>query len=173
MCSSPVPLKIYTDGSCLGPPGKVGGWAAILERKGDSLELTGGEEVSTNNRAELMAVIMALRAIPESFVGPVIVFSDSKYVTRSVTNGSMRRWQRFDWHVNEEQTKSLVNGLLWQELAFLLDRRPDVTFRWVRGHSGNSKSVQADKLARKAATDVLAQQEFWQRNAQEVLVDRS
>ena len=164
MDSSPAPLKIYTDGSCLGPPGRVGGWAAILERKGAAIELTGGEEVSTNNRAELMAVIMALRAIPESFSGSVILYSDSQYVTKSVSSGLMRKWQQFDWHVNEEQTKPLVNGILWQELAFLLDRRPDVTFRWVRGHSGNSKNTQADKLAKKAAADVLAQQAFWRRN---------
>ena len=110
---------IYTDGSCLKNPGGLGGYAAVIYR-GDELieELSGGDVVTTNNRMELMAVIVGLHAVRERSV--ITLYSDSQYVIKTLTQGWKRR----------------KNLDLWARL----DRaaRPHrVTWHWIRGHHGN------------------------------------
>ena len=77
-------LVIYTDGACSGNPGP-GGWGVVMYYRNKSKELFGGEKDTTNNRMELMGAIKALEAIKPSFKGPVILFTDSTYVLKGIT----------------------------------------------------------------------------------------
>ena len=124
---------IYTDGSCLKNPGGPGGYAAVIYR-GDELieELSGGDVVTTNNRMELMAVIVGLHAVRERSV--ITLYSDSQYVIKTLTQG----WKR------------LKNVDLWSRLDQAA-RPHDVDWQWVRGHNGNAGNVRADALANRAA----------------------
>jgi ribonuclease HI len=124
---------IYTDGSCLKNPGGPGGYAAVIYR-GDELieELSGGDVVTTNNRMELMAVIVGLHAVRERSV--ITLYSDSQYVIKTLTQG----WKR------------MKNVDLWTRLDQAA-RPHDVDWQWVRGHNGNAGNVRADALANRAA----------------------
>jgi ribonuclease HI len=124
---------IYTDGSCLKNPGGPGGYAAVIYR-GDELieELSGGDVVTTNNRMELMAVIVGLHAVREQSV--ITLYSDSQYVIKTLTQG----WKR------------MKNVDLWTRLDQAA-RPHDVDWQWVRGHNGNAGNVRADALANRAA----------------------
>jgi ribonuclease HI len=124
---------IYTDGSCLKNPGSPGGYAAVIYR-GDELieELSGGDVVTTNNRMELMAVIVGLHAVRERSV--ITLYSDSQYVIKTLTQG----WKR------------MKNVDLWTRLDQAA-RPHDVDWQWVRGHNGNAGNVRADALANRAA----------------------
>ena len=121
-------IEIYTDGSCLKNPGGPGGWAAIIVQNGSEEELHGGENETTNNRMEMTAVIEGLVALPES--SEAKVFSDSQYVINTMT----RNWKR-----NKNQD-------LWAKLDTAVQRR-NVTWQWVRGHSGHLMNERADRLA--------------------------
>jgi ribonuclease HI len=120
-------VEIYTDGACLGNPGP-GGWAAIVVENGSRRVLCGGDEHTTNNRMEMLAVINGLKAVPES--AQVIVCSDSQYVVNTMT----RNWKR-----NKNQD-------LWDKLDSEVGKRK-VKWQWVRGHNGHPQNEEADKLA--------------------------
>ena len=124
---------IYTDGSCLKNPGGPGGYAAVIFWDGEMIEeLSGGDAVTTNNRMELMAAIIGLRAVREpSFI---TLYSDSQYLIKTLTLG----WKR------------MKNVDLWARLDQAV--KPHcVTWQWVRGHNGNPGNVRADALANQAA----------------------
>ena len=120
-------INIYTDGACQDNPGP-GGWAAIIEQDGESRELAGREERTTNNRMEIMAAIKGLEAIPDG--SSVTLHSDSRYLVNTMTRG----WKRN------------VNTDLWEQLDALVASR-DVKWQWVRGHAGHPQNERADKLA--------------------------
>ena len=124
---------IYTDGSCLKNPGGPGGYAAVIFR-GDEMveELSGGDAVTTNNRMELMAVIVGLRAVLEPAV--ITLYSDNQYVIKTLTLG----WKR------------MKNVDLWARLDAAA-RPHRVSWQWVRGHNGNPGNVRADTLVNRAA----------------------
>ena len=124
-------IEIYTDGSCDVNPGP-GGWAAIIVEEGSKRVLRGREDKTTNNRMEIRAVIEGLQALPES--AEATVFSDSQYVVNTMTQ---------NWRRN-------ANTDLWQELDAEVAKRR-VSWRWVRGHSGNPLNEEADTLAREEA----------------------
>lgn len=86
-------IEVHTDGSCLGNPGP-GGWAALLRYNGREKELAGGEAVSTNNRMELMAAIMALETLTEPC--QIVLHTDSQYVRQGITEW-MPGWVRRNW----------------------------------------------------------------------------
>ncbi|MCK5384884.1 MAG: ribonuclease HI [Alphaproteobacteria bacterium] len=134
-------VEIYTDGACSGNPGP-GGWGALLRYNGYEKELCGGDEETTNNRMEMMAVIKALEALTKP--SQVKLYTDSKYVMHGVT-----QWLE-GWKVNGWKTaskKPVKNQELWQIINELVGKH-SVEFVWVKGHSGHSDNERADALAR-------------------------
>lgn len=133
-------VEIFTDGACRGNPGP-GGWGAILRYKGKEKSLYGGERETTNNRMELMAAIMAL----ESLTRPcrVHLTTDSQYVMKGITEW-MANWKKRGWRTAGRQPVKNVD--LWQRLDQALAPH-EVTWEWVRGHTGHPENEQADALA--------------------------
>ena len=136
---------IHTDGSCIGNPGP-GGYAAILEFRGQQKELSGGFRRTTNNRMEILAVIEGLEALTEPCW--VTVYSDSQYVVNAIEKGWARKWKGNGWMRNKRE--AAVNPDLWDRLLGLLDKH-EVKLEWVRGHAGNPGNMRADRLAVAAA----------------------
>ncbi len=138
-------ISIHTDGSCIGNPGP-GGYAAILEYRGQERELSGGFRRTTNNRMEMLAVIAGLEALTEPRA--VTVYSDSRYVVDAIEKGWAKRWKANGWMRNKRERA--VNPDLWERLLNALEKH-DVELKWVRGHAGNAGNERADKLAVAAA----------------------
>ena len=138
-------ISIHTDGSCLGNPGP-GGYAAILQHRGQERELSGGFRHTTNNRMEILAVIAGLDALTERC--SVTVYSDSRYVVDAIEKGWARKWKANGWMRNKRE--AAVNPDLWERLLSSLSRH-EVKFQWVRGHAGNEGNTRADRLAVAAA----------------------
>jgi ribonuclease HI len=137
-------VSIHTDGACLGNPGP-GGWAAILTSGIHEKELAGSERMTTNNRMELMAAIMALEALARP--SQVTLHSDSRYVLDGIEKW-MPGWKARGWKTAEK--KPVKNDDLWRRLDEARSHH-DVSWVWVRGHSGNPMNERADTLARRAA----------------------
>ena len=134
-------VELYTDGACCGNPGP-GGWGAILRYNGVEKELSGGEEMTTNNRMELTAVIQGLLALRESCV--VELWSDSKYVIDALEKGWAWGWRKKGWIKSDK--KPALNPDLW---AMLLDltRQHEMHYHWVKGHADNEFNNRCDALA--------------------------
>ncbi len=139
-------VQLITDGSCLGNPGP-GGWAAILRHGQHKRELSGSEERTTNNRMELRAVIEGLQALNEPC--HVAVEIDSQYVRNGVTRW-IHRWKRNGWKTASRQP--VKNKDLWKHLDAATNRH-EVSWTWVKGHSGHVDNSRCDALARKAAVE--------------------
>ena len=137
-------VEIFTDGACKGNPGP-GGWGAILRMGAHEKELSGGERATTNNRMELLAAIRALEALRTPCA--VTLFTDSRYVIDGMTQW-LAGWKRRGW-VNAAK-KPVANADLWQALDEAAARH-EVSWRWVRGHSGHKENERADRLASDAA----------------------
>lgn len=136
-------VNIYTDGSAIGNPGP-GGYGVIMEwvDKKYIKEFSGGYQMTTNNRMELLAVILALESLK---IEPmeVIVFSDSKYVIESVEKKWVFNWQK-------KQFKGKKNHDLWQRYL-LIHCKHRVRFQWVKGHNKHPQNERCDSLAVNAA----------------------
>lgn len=137
-------VEIHTDGSCLGNPGP-GGWAAVLRHQGREREMSGGETLTTNNRMELMAAIMALEALIEPC--NATLQTDSQYVRQGITEW-MANWVRRNWKTAGGD--AVKNRDLWERLH-AANQRHSVEWRWVKGHSGDPDNERVDLLARQAA----------------------
>ena len=135
-------VDIYTDGACLGNPGP-GGYGAVLLDGGHRKELSGGFRLTTNNRMEIMAVIKGLEALEERC--SVSLYSDSQYVVNAISKGWAKRWKANGWKRNSKGEKAL-NPDLWDKMLDLCGKH-EVTFKWVRGHSGNKENERCDSLA--------------------------
>ena len=134
-------VTIYTDGACSGNPGP-GGWGAILEWNGVEKELSGGENPTTNNRMELLAVISALEKLNQSCI--VELYSDSKYVIDALTKGWLTSWIKNGWRKADK--KAVMNVDLWQRLLPLLEKH-EMHYHWVKGHAENEKNNRCDQMA--------------------------
>ena len=134
-------VTIYTDGACSGNPGP-GGWGAILEWNGVEKELSGGENPTTNNRMELLAVISALEKLNQSCI--VELYSDSKYVIDALTKGWLTSWIKNGWRKADK--KEVLNVDLWQRLLPLLEKH-EMHYHWVKGHAENEKNNRCDQMA--------------------------
>jgi ribonuclease HI len=134
-------VEIFTDGACSGNPGP-GGWGAILRFNGATRELSGGEQLTTNNRMELMAAISALNALKEPCT--VDLHTDSSYVKDGISSW-IEGWKRRGWKTADN--KPVKNVELWQALDEAR-RRHKVTWHWVKGHAGHPENERADELAR-------------------------
>jgi ribonuclease HI len=139
-------VDIYTDGACSGNPGP-GGWGVLLRYDGHEKELYGGEPLTTNNRMELMAAIMAL----ESLKRPVKarLHTDSQYLRGGITQW-IHDWKRKGWRTADK--KPVKNVDLWQRLEAALARHA-VEWLWVRGHAGHPENERADALARRGVLE--------------------
>jgi len=133
-------VQIYTDGACSGNPGP-GGWGAVLLYGKSKKEMSGFEEVTTNNRMELVSVITALEILKEPC--EVNLYTDSKYVANAVNLGWLESWQKKGWKRKGGEVK---NPDLWIRLMPLL-KTHKVTFVWVKGHSDNEYNNRCDELA--------------------------
>jgi ribonuclease HI len=143
--SAPKKVIIYTDGACLGNPGP-GGYGVVLLYGGRRKELAGGFRLTTNNRMEMMAVIVGLRALKESC--SVTVYCDSQYVVNAIEKGWAARWRANGWKRGKKD--KAVNPDLWEQLLDLCDKH-DVKMVWVRGHSGVKENERCDELSVAAA----------------------
>lgn len=141
-------ITVYTDGSCLGNPGR-GGWAWVVPAGPFA---SGAEVRTTNQRMEVTAVLEALRALrPEAGAGGLLVRSDSTYVVNCFRQRWWAGWERRGWR--NAQGKPVANRELWEPLLELaLDRTVPVRFEWVKGHSGDHWNDVVDELAVAAAT---------------------
>lgn len=137
-------VEIHTDGSCLGNPGP-GGWAAVLRYQGRERELAGGEALTTNNRMELMAAIMALETLSEPC--RITLQTDSQYVRQGITEW-MANWVRRNWKTAGGD--AVKNRDLWERLHAACQRHA-IEWRWVKGHSGDPDNERVDSLARNEA----------------------
>ncbi len=137
-------LIIYTDGACSGNPGP-GGWGAMLTHKGRTKEIYGGEADTTNNRMEMMAAIEAFRSVKSSYVGTIIIYTDSKYLMDGMTKW-LEGWKARGWKKSDK--KPVLNEDLWKQLD-MLAQKLDIDWRWVKGHSGDPGNERADELARR------------------------
>ena len=142
MKSSEKPfVEIYADGACSGNPG-VGGYGAIL-RSGDKVrELSGCDQMTTNNRMELMGVISALEALKNQC--RVRVTTDSTYVMKGMTEW-INTWMRNNWR--NSQKKEVLNRDLWERLLKAAGPH-EIEWVWIKGHNGHIENERCDLLAR-------------------------
>lgn len=130
-------IYLYTDGAASGNPGP-GGYGVVLKCGTFVKEISGGFAKTTNNRMELLAVIVGLEAIKWDNAR-VEVWSDSKYVVNAITEGWLEKWILKDW-------KKVKNPDLWQRFLPLY-RAHQVTFHWIKGHAGHPENERCDRLA--------------------------
>ena len=133
-------VLIYSDGACQGNPGP-GGWAAVLMYKGQTKEISGGELATTNNRMELRGAIEALNALREKC--EVEFYTDSKYVQDGITSW-IKGWKARGWKTKDKSP--VKNEDLWRALDEATGKH-QVTWKWVRGHSGQEHNERCDVLA--------------------------
>ncbi len=134
-------IVIYTDGASQGNPGP-GGYGVVMKYKQHRKEISEGFQKTTNNRMELLAVIVALEALKEKNL-PVTIYSDSKYVVDSVEKGWLWGWVKKGF-------KGKKNKDLWQRFIPAY-KNQKVKFKWVKGHAGIPENERCDELAVKAA----------------------
>ena len=139
-------IFLFTDGASSGNPGP-GGYGVILRCGSKEKEMSGGFACTTNNRMELLAVIVGLEAIKwEKAV--VEVYSDSSYVVKALNEGWLQNWERKGW-------KKVKNVDLWQRFLAVY-KRHKVTFNWVKGHAGHPENERCDALAVAAGSGAFA-----------------
>jgi ribonuclease HI len=145
---SDAEVTIYTDGACSGNPGP-GGWGALLIAGDRRKEIKGGEPLTTNNRMELTAAIMALETLKRPCV--VDLWTDSQYVRQGVTSW-LYGWKANGWRTADK--KPVKNAQLWQRLDAARARH-EVRWHWVRGHAGHELNEHVDALAREGMAPFL------------------
>lgn len=134
-------IIVYTDGAALGNPGP-GGYGVVMMYGQHRKELSEGFRYTTNNRMELLAVIMALRHIKNKQLS-ILVHTDSKYVCDAIAKRWLQGWVRKNW-------KNVKNTDLWKEYI-QVSQEFDVKFKWVKGHAGIVENERCDFLATEAA----------------------
>ena len=139
-------VEAFTDGACSGNPGP-GGWGVVLRAGQHEKELSGGEPLTTNNRMEMMAAIVALEALKEHC--EVILSTDSQYVRQGITQW-IHNWKKRGWKTADK--KPVKNVDLWQRLDAALGQHK-IKWEWVKGHAGHPENERCDELARAAASN--------------------
>jgi ribonuclease HI len=144
-------IELFTDGACKGNPG-LGGWGVLIKNSNILNELKGFQQLTTNNRMELIAVIEGLKSIKEN--AHIEITTDSMYVKNGI-NQWINNWKRNGWKTAAK--KPVKNKDLWQELDELVQNY-SIKWIWVKGHSGHPGNERADQLANEAI------EEFQDRN---------
>jgi ribonuclease HI len=142
-------VQIYTDGGCRGNPG-IGGWGALLEYGEKQKTLKGNAKLTTNNQMELTAIIEALKSLKSDKVA-IDLYTDSKYALDGI-NSWIKGWKKNNWKTATK--KPVKNQELWQELD-ALNQKYDISWHWVKGHSGNRGNDIVDELANIAMDGLL------------------
>ena len=133
-------VEIFTDGACSGNPGP-GGWGAILRYGDHEKELSGFSRHTTNNRMELLAAISAIEALKRTTVGELT--TDSSYVRDGITKW-IHNWKKKGW--KKSNRKPVENRDLWERLDAAASSH-NITWHWIRGHTGHAENERADQLA--------------------------
>ncbi len=141
-------VTLYTDGACSGNPG-IGGYGGILMYCDVKKEYSGAEEETTNNRMEIMAVIVGLKRLKYPCI--VDVYSDSAYTVNAFNEGWIYVWKKNGW--KKADKKEVLNVDLWEEL-YSLTKTHEVTFHKVAGHADNALNNRCDALARNAVEEL-------------------
>ncbi|MDR1048635.1 MAG: ribonuclease HI [Synergistaceae bacterium] len=142
-------VVIYTDGGASPNPG-LGGWAAVLcsPEHGREREIYGSEADTTNNRMELTAAIMALRALKRPC--RVELHTDSTYLRNAFAKGWLEKWQKNGWKTSNKEP--VLNQDLWQELLSL-SQTHEIEWRWTKGHAEDALNNRCDALVQKAKSE--------------------
>ena len=138
-------VTIYTDGACIKNPGP-GGYGIVLLYGKHRKELSGGFRLTTNNRMEILAAIVGLKALKTRC--NVTIYSDSRYLVDAMMLGWAERWRANNWR--RTKTEMAINPDLWRQLLELCPQH-QVKFVWVQGHAGNIENERCDQLATQAA----------------------
>lgn len=144
-------IRIFTDGAAQGNPGP-GGYGTVLKFNSHVKELSEGFRLTTNNRMELLAVIIGLEAIKKEGIA-VTIYSDSKYVVDSVEKGWIWTWQKKNFAKKK-------NADLWQRYI-PLHQKLKPKFVWIKGHAGHPENERCDQLAVQAAEGYDLQTDLW------------
>lgn len=137
-------VEVFTDGSCLGNPGP-GGYGIVLRYKQNEKQIARGFTLTTNNRMEMMAAVVALRTLKEPC--KVVLTTDSQYVRQGITQW-IHNWKKRGWKTADK--KPVKNADLWQALD-KESARHEVEWHWVKGHAGHRENEICDEIARAAA----------------------
>ena len=140
-------ILIYTDGACFGNPGP-GGYGAILIYGDHRKEISGGFRLTTNNRMEILAPIMAIKALKPGQKYKIRIYTDSRLVVDSIMKGWARKWRANGWMRTKKD--QALNADLWAELLDQIDKH-DVEIRWVEGHAGQPENERCDVISKQAA----------------------
>lgn len=149
-----LPINLYTDGASRGNPGP-GGYGVVLKCGEHYKEISAGYECTTNNRMELLAVIVGLEAIKRDNA-QVNVYSDSTYVVKAVTDGWLVKWQ-------QKGLEKQKNADLWERFIQVY-KKHQIRFFWIKGHDGHPENERCDKLAVQAATSANLLKDFGYEN---------
>jgi ribonuclease HI len=141
-------IKMYTDGACKGNPGP-GGWGVILFYQQHEKTLLGAEMATTNNRMELTAAIKGLQSLSRAC--QVELYTDSQYLKQGMTQW-LDAWKKRGWKTANHQP--IKNIDLWQTLDGLSTQH-QISWYWVKAHSGHPENERADALANQAITELL------------------
>lgn len=137
-------VTIYTDGACKGNPGP-GAYGVVLLFGEHRREVSAGYRLTTNNRMELLAAITALNLLQQPC--KVELHSDSKYLVQAINDRWIDGWQKKGW-VNSKK-EPVKNKDLWLQLLDAIGSH-DITWKWVKGHAGNTENERCDELANEA-----------------------
>jgi ribonuclease HI len=138
--------EIYTDGSCLGNPGR-GGWGVVS----DNFKLSAGQPNATNNQMEMTAILKALEECSKRDIQEVRIFTDSNYVKNGI-NVWIINWKKNGWRTSTGTP--VKNKELWMAIDEARNKLGLVEWKWVKAHNGNPKNEEVDKLARDSANKV-------------------
>lgn len=134
-------ISIYTDGSSRGNPGP-GGYGIVMKSGSHYKEISGGYAITTNNRMELLAVIIGLESVKSS-KAKITVYSDSSYVVKAVNEGWLTKW-------NSKDFSKIKNPDLWKRFLLIYTNK-NVIFEWIKGHAGHLENERCDTLAVEAS----------------------
>lgn len=138
-------VVVYTDGGAAGNPGPGGYGVVLIPPQGERKELSGGYRLTTNNRMELMAAIVALEYLDDNL--PILLHSDSRYMVDAINKKWALSWRKKGW--KRADGNPAKNPDLWERLLNRLETL-QVVFRWVKGHAGHAWNERCDQLAGQA-----------------------
>ena len=145
-------IRIFTDGACSENPGP-GGWAVVFNSADKCKTFSGNEQLTTNNRMELKAVIESFKKILSKRSKDNIEFelySDSAYVVNSINNGWIEKWKQNNWRTTK--LDDVKNRDLWEEFSHLYEEIQSLNIPIkiikIKGHAGNTFNELVDKLAK-------------------------
>ena len=144
-------ITVYTDGTAKGNPGR-GGYGVVMISGKHRKEISRGFSLTTNNRMELLAVIVALESV-KTEGAKITVYSDSKYVVNAIEKGWLFSWEKISF-------KKKKNPDLWMRFLKIY-RKHSVSFVWVKGHSDNKENNRCDSLAVTAAESKNLDVDVW------------